>query len=111
MKVAFATKDGEHVEGDLRRASRVVIYDVSSEGVRFERACSFEGGPDRSEARIQALSGSAIVYVGAIGPSGAARLAARGIQAGTAPDGTSIEELLRTLERLVASRPDDARCA
>jgi nitrogen fixation protein NifX len=83
----------------------VVVYDVSAQGIRFERACSFEEVAARSEARIQALAGTAIVYVAAIGPSGAARLAARGIQAGTARRGTPIEDLLRKLERELKAHP------
>jgi hypothetical protein len=44
------------------------------------------------------------VYVSAIGPSVAARLAARGIRAATAPAGARIDELLGALCRIVAWR-------
>jgi hypothetical protein len=67
-----------------------------SERVRGERG----GGPDRSvktEERLVAIHGAAIVFGTAFGPSSAARLHARGVRPATAPPGTRIEELLSRL--------------
>lgn len=101
MVVAFATRDGRHVQGELRRAPLVVLYEVSCEGARFERAASFSSGDARSEDRIRAMIGAAVVFVGAIGPSTAARLAARGIRPATASEGTSIQDLLAAMVRTI----------
>ncbi len=112
MKVAFATTDWEHVQGQLRRARRLVVYEVMADGWRLYRSCSFEDAAARSEHRIQALAGAAILYVAAIGPSTAARLAAHGIRAATAPEGTPIRDLLVGIARKLAPHRDaEPSCA
>jgi nitrogen fixation protein NifX len=105
MKVAFATRDREHVNEELRRAAQLLVYEVTAEGHRLEREWAFpaEAG-HRSDDRIRAIAGSAIVYVSAVGPSVAARLASRGIRVATAPDGARISDLLAELQRMIASR-------
>ena len=95
MKIAFATGDGVHVNEQFRRASQLAIYEVTAEGHRLDRVCSF--APDRSiktEERIGAISDAAIVYGVAYGPSSVLRLARHGMRAATAPPGTRIETLL-----------------
>jgi nitrogen fixation protein NifX len=95
LRVAFATADREHVNEQFRRASHLVVYEVSPTGWRHERTCVFP--PERAlrtDERIGAIAGAAIVFVTAIGPSSAARLAQRGIRAATAPEGTRISDLL-----------------
>lgn len=110
MKVAFATSDRTHVDEQLRRATHLVVYEVTPAGAWLERTCAFEsGGRQGTDERIRAIRGSAIVYVSAIGPSVAARLAARGIRAATAPAGTRIEDLLAALRRMLAGA--DGRAA
>ncbi len=111
MKVAFATIDGRHVHGELRRTPLLAVYAMGADGWQLERLSSFDRARARSQHRIQALEGVSIAYVAAMGPSTAARLSARGIRAATAPDGTPIEELLRRLSALVGSREEAARCA
>ncbi len=99
MKVGFITRDDEHVQGQLRSAPRLLVYQVTAAGSRLERSCAFDPAADRSTHRLEALAGAALVYVAAIGPSMAARLAARGVQAATAREGTPIRDVLRSLER------------
>jgi nitrogen fixation protein NifX len=104
MRVAFATRDGEHVNEQLRRAPQLMVFEVTAAGHRLERTCPFEpGGRYGTDERIRAIAGCSIVYVSAIGPSSAARLATRGIRAATAPEGTRIQELLAALRRLLTS--------
>ncbi len=111
MKVAFATLDGRHVHGDLRRAPLLVIYEVRGDGFRLDRVSSFEEGAHRSQDRIQAVADVSVVYVAATGPSTAARLAARGVRAGTAPEGTAIGDVLVAMvDRLAAVREPFLSC-
>ena len=98
MKVAFATADREHVNEQFRRASQLVVYEATADGWRLDRTCAFP--PDRAiktDERMRAIAGASIVFVTAIGPSSAARLAQRGIRAATAPAGTRIDDLLLRL--------------
>lgn len=112
MKVAFATTDGRHVQGELRRASLVVVYEVGGEGWQLERLSSFDGHAHRSQHRLEAIEGVSIAFAAAMGPSTAARLAARGIRPATAPEGTTIDGVLTTLSATLAAREvGSARCA
>lgn len=112
MKVAFATVDGRHVQGELRRASLVVVYEVDREGWQLDRLSSFDGHAQRSQHRLEAIDGVSIAFAAAMGPSTAARLAARGIRPATAPDGTAIDDLLIALSATLAAQDvGTARCA
>ena len=78
MKIAFATSDGVHVDQQLRRASRLDVYEVGPRGLRLDRTFTFP--PDRSvktDERLEAIRGAAIVFGTAFGPSSAARVASR----------------------------------
>ena len=105
MRAAFATSDGVHVNEQFRRASHLAVYRVSPSSFQLEEVHAFaEEDGLRSSERIRAIEGATIVFVAAMGPSSAARLAARGIHPATAPAGTPIEDLLEGLSRMLASR-------
>lgn len=98
MKIAFATSDGVHLDEQFRRASRIAVYELGPAGAQLERTFTFAA--DRSvktEERLVAIHGAAIVFGTAFGPSSAARLHARGVRPATAPPGTRIEDLLSRL--------------
>jgi nitrogen fixation protein NifX len=102
MKVAFATHDGEHVNAQLRRAGHLVVCEVTAFRQDRTSVLAFDA-EDGTDERIRGIAGAAIVYVTAIGPSAAARLASHGIRAATAPVGTRIQDLLSELRRMLAS--------
>ena len=104
MKVAFATRDCEHVD-QLRGAPQLVVYEITGAGFSLERTVSFD--PEhgiRTEARIDALAGCALLVVSAIGPSVVARLSSRGVRPITAVPGRAIEDVLVDLVRLITAR-------
>ena len=105
MRVAFATRDREHVDEQLRRAPHLVVYEVTGAGFDLEGSASFapEHGK-RTEARIGAIAGCRLLFVSAIGPSTVVRLASRGIRAVTAPAGRPILDLLLELQRTLAAQ-------
>jgi nitrogen fixation protein NifX len=114
MKIAFATRDLEHVDAHFGTAPYLVVYEVTARGWQRQRTLSFEllddarRGVDEMAPRLAAILGAAVVYVAAIGPSHAARLAASGIRPATAA-GKRIEDLLGFLARLVGvSSPSSA---
>jgi nitrogen fixation protein NifX len=99
MKIAFATSNCALVDEQFRRASHLVVYEITANGHQLDRICAFPGDRTiRTEERIRAISGASIVYVTAIGPSSAARLAARGIRPATLPPGTTISRVLAAFE-------------
>jgi nitrogen fixation protein NifX len=121
MKVAFATRDLERVDERFDSAPRLAVYDVTDEGARLERACVVapqapEATDDVLGPRVRAIAGCALVFVAAIGPSTAARLASHGIRPATAPAGTRIHDLLSVIRELLSRGaglrpPPDEPCA
>lgn len=95
MKIAFASSDCTRIDEQFRRASNLVIYEITPGGQRLDRICAFpRDRAVRSQHRLDAIAGAAVVYVSAIGPSSAARLVAHGIRPATLPEGTTIARVL-----------------
>ncbi len=107
MKIVFATSDGVHLDEQFRRASRLDVYEVGPAGPRLHETFTF--APDRSvktDERLGAIQGAAIVFGTAFGPSSAGRVAAHGIRPATAAAGTPIAELLSRFTPLAPPRGD-----
>lgn len=85
MKVAFATQDLKRVDAHFGWAKNIAIYEISPEGHKFIEALQFEGdlqeagNEDKLLPKIDAVKDCAILYVAAIGGSGAARVVAQNI--------------------------------
>lgn len=85
MKIAFATQDHKHVDAHFGWAKNIAIYDISPEGHRFLEDVEFsgdlqeDGNEDKLAPKIEAIKDCAILYVAAIGGSGAARVVAQNI--------------------------------
>jgi nitrogen fixation protein NifX len=105
MKIAFATSDCTRVDEQFRRASHLVVYEITGSGHRLDGIRAFP--QDRSvktQARLDAIQGVSVVYVSAIGPSSAARLAAHGVRPAPVPAGTTIARVLAALDGACADR-------
>ena len=103
MRIAFATRDGHHLDEQFRAAPRLVIYEVTAAGFLRHGEAAVSAAPGRrSEAKAWALAGCDVLYAAAIGPSSVARLVARGIQVATAPLGAGIEDLVRAHQAALA---------
>lgn len=82
MKVAFATQDKQRVDAHFGWAKSIVTYDVTPEGYRFVESFEFggkleeDGDEDKLQPKLDAIHDCAILYVAAIGGSGAARVVA-----------------------------------
>ena len=79
MKVAFATQDKQRVDAHFGWAKQLAIYDVSPTGYHFVENFHFgedlaeDGNEDKLAPKLEAIKDCAILYVAAIGGSGAAR--------------------------------------
>lgn len=104
MKVAFATQDLERVDAHFGWAKNISIYDVSPEGHEFLETIEFngdlqeDGNEDKLEPKINAVKDCAILYVAAIGGSGAARVVANNIFPMKVKEPESIVDLLAKLQ-------------
>ena len=111
MKIAFATQDMKRVDAHFGWARHIVIYDVSPEGSKFLQDLTFDGdlkedgNEDKLAPKLEAIRDCAILYVAAIGGSGAARVVASNIHPIKVNQPEPIEELLVKLQEVLAGTP------
>lgn len=111
MKVAFSTQDLQRVDAHFGWAKNIVIYELSPEGYKFLEAVQFEGdlqedgNEDKLAPKLEAIKDCAILYVAAIGGSGAARVVALGIHPMKVPQPEPITELLDKLQAVLKGNP------
>ena len=111
MKIAFATQDHKHVDAHFGWAKHIAIYEVSPDGHRFLNEAAFEGdlledgGEDKLTPKLAAIKDCAILYVAAIGGSGAARVVASKIHPIKVNEPEAIDTILDKLQLVLAGTP------
>ena len=111
MKIAFTTQDKEHVDAHFGWAKSIVVYDVSPSGHRFVESFEFgdkleeDGDEDKLAPKLEAIKDCAIVYVAAIGGSGAARVVAMKIHPIKVPQPEPITQILDKLQVVLQGTP------
>ena len=111
MKVAFATQDLKRVDAHFGWAKNIMIYELTPDGYSFVETVQFAGDlqEDGNEYKLQpkldALQGCAILYVAAIGGSGAARVVAQNIHPMKVSQPEDIETLLEKLRVVLKGAP------
>jgi nitrogen fixation protein NifX len=100
MKVAFATQDMKRVDAHFGWAKNIAVYEVSPAGHALVEALQFDGNlledgnEDKLAPKIEAIKDCAILYVAAIGGSGAARVVAQNVFPMKVSQPEDIEDLL-----------------
>jgi nitrogen fixation protein NifX len=111
MKVAFATQDLKRVDAHFGWAKNIAIYEVGPDGHHFLESMSFDGdlkedgNEDKLAPKIEAVKDCAILYVAAIGGSGAARVVANNIHPMKVNQPEDITDLLAKLEEVLKGTP------
>ncbi len=111
MKVAFATQDLRRVDAHFGWAKNIAIYDVSPEGHNFLEAVQFDGdlqedgNEDKLAPKLDAIKDCAILYVAAIGGSGAARVVASKIMPIKMAQPEAISDILDKLTGVLKGSP------
>jgi nitrogen fixation protein NifX len=111
MKIAFATQDHKHVDAHFGWAENIAIYDVSPNGHRFVEEVAFngdlqeDGDEDKLSPKLEAIKDCAILYVAAIGGSGAARVVASKIHPIKVNEPEAIDAILDKLQVVLAGSP------
>jgi nitrogen fixation protein NifX len=111
MKVAFATQDLKRVDAHFGWAKNIAIYDVSPTGhalveaVQFDGDLEEDGNEDKLAPKLAAIRDCAILYVAAIGGSGAARVVASNIHPIKVNQPEVIADLLVKLTGVLAGTP------
>lgn len=111
MKIAFATQDKESVNAHFGWAKHIVVYELSADGYQFVQSFDFgdklqeDGDEDKLAPKLDAIHDCAILYVAAIGGSGAARVVALKIHPIKVPQPESIAEILEKLQVVLKGTP------
>lgn len=111
MKVAFATQDLKRVDAHFGWAKHIAIYEISPDGHQFLEAVQFDGdlqedgNEDKLAPKLEAIADCAILYVAAIGGSGAARVVAKNIHPVKVPQPEDISTILGKLQGVLAGTP------
>jgi nitrogen fixation protein NifX len=111
MKVAFATQDLKRVDAHFGWARNIAIYEISPEGHRFLEAIQFDGdlqedgNEDKLAPKLDAIKDCAILYIAAIGGSGAARVVAKNIHPVKVAQPEDIVEILGRLRDVLKGTP------
>ena len=111
MKIAFATQDLKRVDAHFGWAKNIAIYEIGPEGHQFLEAIQFDGdlqedgNEDKLAPKIAAIKDCAILYVAAIGGSGAARVVANNIHPMKVNEPEAIFDLLLKLEDVLKGTP------
>jgi nitrogen fixation protein NifX len=111
MKVAFATQDKQRVDAHFGWAKHLAIYDVTPTGSTFIETFHFgedlaeDGNEDKLAPKLDAIKDCAILYVAAIGGSGAARVVALKIHPIKVPAPEPILDILDKLQEVLKGTP------
>jgi nitrogen fixation protein NifX len=111
MKIAFATQDKQHVDAHFGWAKSIVTYNVTPDGYNFVESFEFggkleeDGDEDKLAPKLNAIKDCAILYVAAIGGSGAARVVALKIHPIKVPQPEGIEGILVKLQAVLKGTP------
>lgn len=111
MKVAFATQDLKRVDAHFGWAKNIAIYEISPEGHQFVEAVQFsgdlqeDGNEDKLSPKLDAIADCAILYIAAIGGSGAARVVAKNIHPVKVPQPEEISDILGKLQDVLKGTP------
>jgi|SRR5271166_1612537 len=111
MKVAFATQDLKRVDAHFGWAKNIAVYEIAPEGSKFVETFQFEGDlkedgdEDKLAPKLEAIKDVAILYVAAIGGSGAARVVATGIHPIKVSQPEEITDLLKKLVEVLKGTP------
>jgi nitrogen fixation protein NifX len=111
MKIAFATQDLKRVDAHFGWAKNIAIYDVSPNGHHFVELFEFggdleeDGNEDKLAPKLDAIHDCAILYVAAIGGSGAARVVAKNIHPMKVNQPEEIDGILVRLEAVLKGTP------
>ena len=111
MKVAFATQDKQRVDAHFGWARSIDIYDVRPAGYHFVERFEFggkleeDGDEDKLAPKLEAIRDCAILYVAAIGGSGAARVVAQKIHPIKVAGPEPILDILDKLQDVLKGTP------
>ncbi len=116
MRLAFATHDRTHVDAHFASAKTFLFYDVGPEMHNFVEAVQFDtvsqqnglhadDGEDRLSDKIDALNGTALLFVRAIGGPAAARVVRARVHPVKLPEDEPIAAVIDRVRSMLKTNP------
>jgi nitrogen fixation protein NifX len=115
MRLAFATHDRTHVDAHFASAKTFLFYDVGPDAYSFLEAVQFgavsqedgnhDEGEDRLATKIDALGGTSLLFVRAIGGPAAARVVRAKVHPIKLPTDESISAVIDRVQTMLKTNP------
>ena len=116
LKIAFATQDLHFVDAHFGSAPAIVIYEVGPNGYRFLEAVQFDAvsnqngvhlddGDDRIGAKVEAITGCAMLFSLAIGGVAAARVVNNKVYPLKLPAPEAITDVIGRVQTMMKGTP------
>jgi nitrogen fixation protein NifX len=116
LKIAFSTQDLKRVDAHFGSAPAIVIYEVSPSASRFVEAVQFDqvsnqngrhpdDDDDRVGAKIEAISGCAMLFTLAIGGVAAARVVNNKVYPLKLPAPEAISDVIGRVQTMLRGTP------
>ena len=115
LKIAFATNDMSHVDAHFGSARIIMIYEVGAEDYRFLEAVQFDAvsdgnarhpeEDDRVGAKVEAISGCAMLFSLAIGGVAAARVVNNHVYPLKLPAPEAITSVIQRVQTMLRGSP------
>ncbi len=115
LKIAIATNDMEHLNAHFGSARKFAVYEVTREAWRFVEAVGFDDvteqsgrhaeGDDKIGPKVDALAGTALLFVLAIGGPAAARVVRSGIHPVKLKDPEPISAVIARVQAMLRGAP------
>jgi nitrogen fixation protein NifX len=110
MKIAFASKDGVHVNEHFGWCQKFYIYTLTSDSYYFEKEVDssqdIQDEVDKLEYKINSLDGADMVYVTQIGPKASMMVKSAGVlPVKSSTEDETIENTLKKLQEMINNNP------
>jgi nitrogen fixation protein NifX len=108
VRVAFASNDGEELNGHFGSAERYLVYQVSAKEIRLigvRSAALADRSEDKNTFRVGIVSDCRILYVVHVGGPASAKVIKADIHLIQIPEGGKTREILQKLQQVIASSP------
>jgi len=108
VRVAFASNEGEELNGHFGSATRYLVYQVSASDIRLigvRSAALADRSEDKNTFRVGIVSDCRILYVVHVGGPAAAKVIKADIHLIQVPEGGKTREILQKLQQVIATSP------
>ncbi|MGD0675179.1 MAG: dinitrogenase iron-molybdenum cofactor biosynthesis protein [Polyangiaceae bacterium] len=108
VRVAMASNRGEELNGHFGSAESFLVYQVSAEEIRLldvRSAAGAEASGDKNTFRVNLIRDCRVLYIISIGGPASAKVIKADIHLISLPNGGPAREVLRDLQRVIATSP------